>query len=205
MKIIDLSHPIFDKMPVYPSDPEVKIVKEKEIQYNRSDLHTFSMGTHTGTHLDAPSHIINNGNSIDDIPLKSFIGRALKVDLSSYQKVLDFNEDLDGVVLNTGWYNKYKNPKIYFGKTRPKIPVEFIELLVEKGIKFFCCDLPSVDQSGSTQKPIHNILLNKNVVIYESLTNLGKLPSNKIFNFIGFPLSFIGLDGSPVRAVAIIE
>ena len=82
------------------------------------------------------------------------------------------------------------------------IPIKLIELLIHKEIKFFCCDLPSVDQNGSTDKTIHNLLLKKDIVIYESLANLGKLPSNKIFNFIGFPLPFIGLDGCPVRPVS---
>ena len=72
-------------------------------------------------------------------------------------------------------------------------------------IKFFCCDLPSVDESGKIDKPIHNALLGSDIIIYESLNNLDLLPLLKPFHFYGFPLPFHGLDGTPVRAVGIIE
>ena len=72
-------------------------------------------------------------------------------------------------------------------------------------VKFFACDLPSVDASGSKEKPIHHALLGSDIVIYETLTNLDQLPLLKPFEFYGFPLPFIGLDGSPVRAIGVIH
>ena len=80
-----------------------------------------------------------------------------------------------------------------------------IEITVGLGVKFFGCDLPSVDQSGSKHKPIHNALLGVDIIIYETLANLDELPVLKTFDFFGFPMPFLGLDGSPVRAVAIIS
>ena len=77
--------------------------------------------------------------------------------------------------------------------------------VIEMGIKYFGCDLPSVDASGSKDKPIHNALLGANIIIYESLTNLNQLPLLTPFQFYGFPLPFASLDGSPVRAVAMIS
>ncbi len=69
-------------------------------------------------------------------------------------------------------------------------------------LNFFGCDLPSVDSHIS--KPIHNMLLSKSIIIYESLANLDHLPFLEIFQFYGLPLPFKDLDGSPVRAIAII-
>ena len=71
-------------------------------------------------------------------------------------------------------------------------------------INFFGCDLPSVDSKGSTDKLVHRSFLENDIIIYESLTNLDKLPSLKPFEFYGFPLPFDKLDGSPVRAVGVI-
>ena len=73
MRFVDLSHPISNEMATYPSDPDVAIVREKEIHSDRTLLHRFTMGTHTGTHLDAPAHIIPGGKTLDDLPLSTFI------------------------------------------------------------------------------------------------------------------------------------
>ena len=64
MTLVDLSYPISEDMETYPTDPDVCITTEKEIEKNRSLLHSFTMGTHTGTHLDAPAHILKNGKKL---------------------------------------------------------------------------------------------------------------------------------------------
>ena len=160
------------------------------------------MGTHTGTHLDTPSHIINGGKTLNDFPLSSFKGKAIKID-KNYLKNFDLS-DADGIIYETGWYKYYNNSKKYFGDNRPEIPTDLIKYSVDSNIKFFGCDLPSVDITGSETKPIHHALLNKNIIIYESLANLNEVPINELFEFIGFPLSLYELEGSPVRAVALI-
>ena len=66
MSLVDLSHKLHLEMPTYPTDPKVEIRKEKNIKNNRSNLHVVSFGTHTGTHMDAPYHVIENGKSIDN-------------------------------------------------------------------------------------------------------------------------------------------
>jgi len=203
MKFVDLSHPVSNEMPTYPSDPDISIVREKEIHLDRTLLHRFTMGTHTGTHLDAPAHIIPSGKTLDDFPLSSFTGKTVKVDLNSMSELDRIDQKVDGIIFNSSWYKRFKEPEIYFGSGRPIIPEKLLKISVEMGVKYFGCDLPSVDKSGSKDKPIHNALLKENIIIYESLTNLDKLPLLKPFEFYGFPLPFVGLDGSPVRAVAI--
>ena len=79
MKFVDLSHPMSNDMSTYPSDPDISIIREKNIDTDRTLLHQFTMGTHTGTHLDVPAHIINNGKKLNDFPIKSFSGCAVKV------------------------------------------------------------------------------------------------------------------------------
>ena len=201
MNYIDLSHEIFHGMATYPSDPDVCFEQVKNIEKNGTLLHQFSIGTHTGTHLDVPAHIIKGGKTLEDFPLSTFSGIAVKVKIDEYNEIKNIDEQIDGIILDTGWYENFNNPGVYFGQDRPEIPLELIELLFNK-IKFFGCDLPSVDVSGTKHKPIHHALLEANIIIYESLTNLEKLSLYKPFNFYGFPLSLVGLDGSPVRAVA---
>ena len=87
MRFVELSHPISNEMTTYPSDPNITIVREKEIHLDRTLLHRFTMGTHTGTHLDAPAHIISGGKTLDDFPLSSFTGKTVKVDLNSISEL----------------------------------------------------------------------------------------------------------------------
>jgi len=204
MEYIDLTHPISNKMSTYPSDPDVTITREKDIINNNSLLHSFKMGTHTGTHLDVPAHIIEDGKMINDFSVGKFTGIAIKIDESSYSTLDDISYEIDGIIYDTGWYNFFSYPEKFYGSDRPIIPKDVIDYALKKEVKFFGCDLPSIDQSGSVEKEIHNALLGSNIIIYESLTNLDQLPTLKQFNFYGFPLPFHNLEGSPVRAVGIL-
>mgnify|MGYP001200496444 FL=1 len=203
-KIIDLSHPLYDGMSTYPSDPDVSIIKEKDILSDRTLLHRFSMGTHTGTHLDAPAHMIRDGKTLDDFPLETFFGRSVKINDKTINDLKNIGIKIDGIIYDSGWYKNYNNSKIFYGSNRPIIPNQLVEQAQKMSIKFFGCDLPSVDSSGSKDKPIHNGLLGMDIILYESLTNLDKLPIMSPFDFYGFPLRFKNLDGSPVRAIAVI-
>jgi kynurenine formamidase len=203
MNFIDLNHPISNGMSTYSSDPRVSIIREKEISKDGSLLHSFTMGTHTGTHLDVPAHIIPEGKTLNDFPLNTFSGRTVKVDEHSYVRLDQIDENIDGIIYDTGWYRHFMDPKIFYGLDRPLIPSSLIKIVLGLGIKFFGCDLPSVDASGFKEKPVHHALLGSNIIVYESLTNLDQLPLLVSFSFYGFPLSFEALDGSPVRAVGV--
>jgi len=205
MRYIDLSYSINNSMPTYPSDPDVSIICEKNIDSHNSLLHSIKLGTHTGTHLDVPSHIIKGGKTIDCYPLSTFTGLAVKVEKNTYKQLDNIDKDINGIIYDSGHYKNYKNSNIYFGSDRPAIPMALIEKCIDHKIKFFGCDLPSVDASGSTAKPIHHKLLRSDIIIYEALNNLSQLPSLKPFLFYGFPLPLDKLDGSPVRAVACLE
>ena len=204
MKFVDLSHSISNAMSTYPSDPDIVIIREKDIDTDNTLLHSFKMGTHTGTHLDAPAHVIPSGKTVDNIMLSNFTGTAVKVNENSYDSLDQIKSEIAGVIYDSGWYRNFNDPELFYGPNRPLIPQKLIENAVELGLNFFCCDLPSVDASGSKEKPIHNALLGADIIVYESLTNLDQLPLLTPFEFYGFPLPFERLDGSPVRAVGII-
>jgi len=204
VNLIDLSHPISSNTPTYPTDPKVEFIREKEIETDNTLLHSFKMGTHTGTHLDTPSHVIPRSKTIGDYKLDSFFGVAVKVDDTSLSRLNDIDDDIDGIIYDSGWYTYFDQPSIFFGSERPIIPNEIVEKALQLKINFFGCDLPSVDSSGKKDKPIHHALLGNDIIIYECLTNLKQLLCLKPFTFFGLPLPFQGLDGSPVRAVAFI-
>jgi len=205
VKTVDLSHALFQGAPSYPTDPDIIVQQQKDINKDNSYLHSIHFGTHSGTHLDVPAHIIDGGKTLTDYPLNYFFGTGIVIDNDSYLHLNNFANKFEAVLFNTGWYKKFNDPKIFFGKDRPAIPRKLIEFVVRNKIKIFGCDLPSVDASGLKEKPFHRLLLENEVIIYESLNNLDQLLQLTPFWFCGFPLPFKDLDGSPVRAVAILD
>ena len=177
MKIIDLSETIFSGMIVYPGDPEVVFEKKHSIQREGWRLQKLTFGSHTGTHVDAFSHMDSKGQFLNKIPLKKFFGLAQVVDISGkfpLKKGLLFSSGKLGLSL----FNKIIQVK----------PI-FVGCSVN-------CDL-SVD--------LERQLLKSGILTFTDLVNVDKLPQNKDFMFYGFPLKLKGMDGSPIRAVAIIN
>ena len=122
MKFIDLSYSISNAMHTYPSDPNVSIHCEKNIENNGSLLHSFKMGTHTGTHVDAPAHVIPGGKTLDQFPLDSFAGTAIKLNEQICSEIEFIDTKIDGLIYETTWYEEFDSPDVFYGPNRPSIP-----------------------------------------------------------------------------------
>ena len=136
MKLIDLSHPISNAMPTYPSDPDISIIREKDIDTDNTLLHSFKMGTHTGTHLDVPAHVIPGGKTLNNFSLTSFTGTAVKVDEISYNSLEKLEGVVEGVIYDTGWYRHFNDAEVFYGPDRPQIPEKLIEIVIKMGYNF---------------------------------------------------------------------
>ena len=98
MKVIDLSQTLYDGMDVYPGDPKVKINIVQDYEEHHWQLRKLSLGSHTGTHVDAFSHMHKGKKSVDELPLERFFGlaqRLNKVDAFPFGMGLLFDEVLD--------------------------------------------------------------------------------------------------------------
>lgn len=211
-KIIDLTHPISEGMPVYPGTEPPILETEctiEDIGFLEKKITLFS---HTGTHMDAPAHLIKNAKTLDKFSASQFYGRALLLDLTNIkgsivglreiESVKNEIQDVEFVVLFTGW-SKYWGSDKYF-KDYPVLSVEAAEKLSGFGLKGIGLDTISADKIDTVDYEVHNLFLQKNTVIIENLTNLSELSVNK-FIFSCFPMSFKDADGSPVRAVGIVN
>lgn len=172
MKIIDLSAPIFDGMEVYEGDPPVKIAIFHDYDHKSWQLRELNMGTHTGTHVDAFSHMHPNMANIDDIPIERFFGDAQIV------------SDIGTIPKNIG---------LFFIE---EIGLEKLRQLIECKPGFV---------GGNITVDLERALLSNEIITYTNLVNLELLPKDKTFMFYGLPLKIKDGDGSPVRAIAIIE
>lgn len=209
MKIYDISIPIKTGMTVYPNNPETIIEKFADIKTgSSSNLSKITMGSHNGTHLDAPLHATADAKSITDINLEKFIGNAF---------VYDFSHIEAGQSIKISDFEKVKTPKngeIVLVKTSnskrgySEFYADFVYLdgdsadyLAEIGIKLFGIDYLSVKQKGSSDNRPHSSLLNKEIPVLEGI-NLLEVPQDD-YEFIALPLKIEGCDGSPTRAVLI--
>lgn len=203
MKLIDLSVPITEDMPVYPGDPHVIIKPAGNLQKDGFEDHYLSVGTHAGTHIDAPRHMIENAKGLDAFPLETFTGRGVYIKIKNNTfdletiKTADIKKD-DIVLFHTGMSNVF-DKSTYFDDY-PALPKEVVEYLIEKEIKLVGVDTCSVDHEEFIA---HKLLLKHDILIIENLTNL-KILQDKQFFVYAFPLK-LSLDGSPVRVVAEVK
>lgn len=205
--IIDLSAEIYNNMPHYPDDIDVKVSAENYEYFNITNI---SMCVHTATHIDTPLHCINNKDSAASIDLNHFVGNAYCINIMpdkdneiNFDDNFNFNiiEEYSILLVNTYWHKNINTEKYY--KNFPYLSESFAYKLADLKIKTIGIDTPSVD-SISNNNLIHNILFSNDICIIENLTNLEKV-SHKKFFFSAAPLKIIGSEGSPVRAYAIID
>jgi len=204
MKIYDVTVPFSKDMVVYPGDPSIRIerkstINEKESKYNLSRL---SFGSHTGTHVDAPFHFIEDGITVDKLPLELLIGRVRVVEVTSPRidevalEEFDFAADAR-VFFKTR--NSYLWSQISFVKDYVYITPGAARILVNEGIKVVGIDYLSVEKFDSKEPETHLTFLRAGTVIIEGLDLREVEPGD--YEMICLPLKFKDGDGAPARVV----
>jgi len=205
MKIYDVSIEISEDMQVYKNKrenaPKISVTRTLKEGANESKL---DIHVHTGSHVDAPYHMLENGKKIDEMPPDKFMGKAV---------VLDFTKTGNSITENSIRKNKIKINKndIVLLKTKNRLEKEFdfnftyleksgAEYLASKKIKAVGIDSLGIERSQPSHET-HKILLSKGIVIFEGL-DLSKAKQGRYY-FHGLPLKIRKGDASPVRAVLV--
>jgi kynurenine formamidase len=214
MKLIDLSYPLEHGQLNFAWDPKISVIAHNTIASIGYNITQISMATHQGTHLDAPFHFFDDGKTVDQIPLESFYGPAVLVDLAprsflpaktliTVEMLMPHAEKFQPgakVVYRTGWDRTFGTPECLTGF--PSLTLDAARWIAQRRIGLLGMD--TLTPSTAWQE-VHHILLAKDVeiVIVEGLCNLDRLPER--FTLAAFPLKIKGRDGSPIRAVAIVD
>ena len=212
MRYIDLSHPLRDGLPSFPGDPPLQIAPHcTTASEARCNVSRIAMGSHQGTHLDAMFHFVEDGRTLDQMPLEWFHGpaRVLRIPKAAGDDitVADFARHeqhlTEGarILFDTGWQREFGTQQFF--TDFPSMTQDAARYLASRKLRLIGMDTPT---PGRDYYELHHILLAKEVemVIVEGLANLDQLPDEE-FTFIGFPLNFTGRDGSPIRAVAVVD
>lgn len=204
--IYDVSVPITNVMPVWPSDPPVKLTSQAHESRDKSHiihLTNIEMGSHTGTHIDAPWHFIPDGRRLNQIPLDTLVGEATIFEITgarSIGKAAVEKLRLDGVerVLFKTDNSQHWNDGRFFEEFVYLEP-DAAEVLANRGVKLVGIDYLSIDKFKSEKHPTHFVLLGRNVVIVEGL-NLSGVAAGT-YHMSALPLNLQDVDGAPTRVI----
>lgn len=206
----DLSHPVRGGMMVYPGDPGVSIGPALSLESDGVAVARIDMGSHTGTHVDAPAHTVPGGRTMASVSLDELVGDALVVRVPGASESQTYGwEDfvVDGgvpeslppiVIIDTGWAR-------WFGTERalrhPFLHADAARELMRRGLRVLAVDTLSPDATDAADGgfPVHEVVLGADGLIVENVCGLDGLPARSRVGF--FPLRLEG-DGAPVRAVA---
>jgi arylformamidase len=214
MKIVDLSHTIRSGMMKFNANWHTatdirKIGTIATVGRNTSEIR---IGSHSGTHIDAESHFINGGETIENISLNKLIGPVKIFNFSSLHhdyclKITDIDklELSERVIFNFGWHKNWETDRFY--KFYPHFSKEAAQYIVDRGVKVLGLDTPSPDDSkvqllSENDSVIHKLLLSQGVTLIEYLANLDELDGETNWYLCALPLLICGGDGSPSRVCA---
>lgn len=207
MKIYDVSLPIKTSMLVWPGDSGVDIKILATVKKNGVGKSHFSFGSHTGTHVDAPSHFLDTDLSVDKISLEKLIGNCHVIDLTNLGRQEILEEDISRFLIKKGERILFKtgNSSLLFKKQFPEsyvyLSLEAAQFLVKKQIKLVGTDFLGIEKRGNPNHLVHKILLSNEVVIVEGL-DLSEIKEGS-YNIVCLPLRIKGADSSPARVLLI--
>jgi arylformamidase len=209
LRLVDLSLDIYDGAPTFSTDPEIAVIEHGRIENLGYNMTRLVISTHTGTHLDAPFHFLDDGLTVDRLDLRrgfgpawvlDFSGKAPKEEISAAE--LQMHGDViragSRLIFRTGWDRVY--PEARYFSDMPGLSVEACRYLVERGVACVAIDTPSVNWSDYAAA--HQVLLGAEVLVIESLRGLERLQGDQVI-LVALPLRIRGRDGSPCRAIAL--
>ena len=212
MKVIDLTHTITPSMPVYPGTEPPAIRQATTVARDGFAEKWIGLYSHTGTHIDAPAHMLAHAATLDRLPVDQFVGRARVLDVSALggrEIGAAFLEaraaELEGVafvLFHTGWQALWGQEAYFSGF--PVLAPDAARWLCRRGLKGIGFDAMSADPVGAPVFVNHLACFEAGLILIENLTGLDQL-AGKTFLFSCLPLKLDQADGSPVRAVAMLD
>lgn len=205
MKFYDISVDIHPRMQALPGDPKFRSKAVRSLENGDPfGLSKIMMSNHTGTHVDAPSHLNNRGWTITDIPLEVMNGRTRVVEIHNGEKI-DLPElkqlilmDDFRILFKTRNSHLWSNHK-YFSKKYVYLTPQGARYLIDNGIKLVGFDYHSVDRFGDEEYPVHRLLLENQIALVEGL-NLAEVEEGE-YEMSCLPIRLKGMDAAPARVV----
>jgi arylformamidase len=204
-RLYDITLPIHEDMIAYPGNPPIRLTPHSRIAHgDDANVIEISLGSHTGTHLDAAHHFVDGGQRVDELPLDRLIGPALVVELPSDVTAIGEEElrsaGIDGakrVLLKTR--NGELLGRDTFDEGFAHLTGHGAEYLVRSGVELVGIDYLSIEAFDADEPQAHRTLLEREVIVVEGV-DLRDVPPGR-YELICLPIKVAGADGAPLRAV----
>ena len=204
-RLLDVSVPLRPGMPVYPGNPDFENAPVHRIADGHSSNHSrLVLGTHTGTHVDAPLHFFDGRPGVDQMPLDLLIGRVRVVDVPDRGGITA--QRLAAAGLREDIRVLFRTPNSALWNTTEGFHTDYsyisedgARFLVDQGVKVVGVDYLSVEQFKKPGAPAHHVLLGAGVIIIEGLNLSDAEPGN--YEMYCLPLKIANGDGAPARVV----
>jgi arylformamidase len=209
MEFIDISVPISSRIPIWPDNPGVALEPVQRIAAGGvANVSGLSLGTHTGTHVDAPWHFLDDGPRVDELSLAQLVGPCEVVDVTAAVKPADGvtaavlqracgSPPAPRLLVRTG------NSELWdgrgFSSEYSHLTPDAAEWIVAAGVRVIGIDYLSVERYKAPGAPVHRTLLGAGVIIIEGL-NLAEVAPGS-YELICLPLRVAGADGAPARVI----
>ena len=211
MKFIDISLPISPDLPVWPGDPAVVIERMRAIsEGSASNDSRIACSVHTGTHVDAPLHFLDDGVPVAQLPLEALIGpvevreaRDTDVITPGILESFALPEDTRRLLVKTRNSDLWANAGHAFKPDFVALDAQAARWVVNRGIRLVGVDYLSVQRFADKDAATHRVLLEAGVVIVEGLDMRNVEPGR--YQLLCLPIKLSGCDGAPARTILIEE
>jgi len=209
MTIYDISISISTSMPVWPGDAPVAVTLDQSMDKgDHINLTRLAISAHTGTHVDAPHHFLNDGRTVEALPLEVLTGPCYVTQLpddvdeisAEVLERMSFGAGTTRLLFGTRNSKLWAAGENEFQRDFVAVSEDGAEWLVAHGVKLVGVDYLSV-ASFEDGAPTHTVLLKAGVVVVEGL-NLAQVPRG-FYDLYCLPLKLAGADGAPARAILI--
>lgn len=211
VEIIDLTHHLENGMPTYPGDPAPSFKDTARVERDGFAASEYRFVNHLGTHVDAPSHQIHGGETLDDIELGRLVTDALTLDFRRHEKGALTLADVEGqlakirpgdlLFICSGNDRNWGTESYWTDWCYPDLHAS--AAMIERGVSGIGFDGPSADPVDAGTFECHQLWLGAGRVIVENLRNLDLLPERT--SVVVAPMKVRGADGAPARAFALVQ
>ncbi len=209
-RIIDISLPLSPDLPVWPGDPAVSVDAVSRVSAGDvANVSSIACSSHTGTHVDAPWHFVDNGAKLDEVPLDRWIGPCVVVDVPPDAKRIEprhldaaaLPPDIERVLFRTSNSTLWRVGRREFHKEYVALAPEAARWVVNRGVRLVGIDYLSIEAYDDEAHETHRTLLGNGVSILEGL-DLDRVQAGP-YTLICLPLRLTVGDGAPARAILV--
>lgn len=206
MEYIDISWPITATITTYKDKKNVSLISEKSFEQDLVRETIINMSAHTGTHVDAPSHFLKQGKTVDSYAIDTIIGEAIVLDYTHLDEsikrtdLIPFSEQLGNKIVLLKTKNSERSVTDSFWKEFIYLEQSGAFFLAELGIKAVGIDYLGIERNQPNHET-HIALMNQSIPIIEGLRLADVDPS--IYHCICLPIRFQGIEAAPARAILI--